>query len=101
MDLETKAKPMFLNHEEPRVWLLTDLENGPMQCYFYTLHFGRSIVVFSNTSHLQMRMKMADEEGKIILRLFRLLTPPPGWKCPKSFILGLGEPWESESDSET
>ena len=25
--------------------------------------------------------------------------PPPGWKCPKKFKLGLGSPWES-SDSE-
>ena len=28
MDLETKAKPRFLNHEEPRERLLTDLEDG-------------------------------------------------------------------------
>ena len=28
MDLETKAKPRFLNHEEPRAWFLTDLDNG-------------------------------------------------------------------------
>ena len=28
MDLETEAKPRFLNHEGPRVWFLTDLENG-------------------------------------------------------------------------
>ena len=28
MDLETKAKPRFLNHEDPRAWFLTDLENG-------------------------------------------------------------------------
>ena len=28
MDLETEAKPRFLNHEEPRAWFLTDLENG-------------------------------------------------------------------------
>ena len=28
MDLETKVKPKFLNHEGPRVWLLTDLANG-------------------------------------------------------------------------
>ena len=27
MDLETKVKPRFLNHEELRAWL-TDLENG-------------------------------------------------------------------------
>ena len=28
MDLETEAKPRFLNHEEPRARLLTDLEDG-------------------------------------------------------------------------
>ena len=28
MDLETKAKPRFLNHEDPRVWFLTDVEKG-------------------------------------------------------------------------
>ena len=28
MDLETKAKPRFLNHKEPRAWFLTDLQNG-------------------------------------------------------------------------
>ena len=28
MDLETKAKPRFLNHEDLRAWFLNDLENG-------------------------------------------------------------------------
>ena len=28
MNLETEAKPRFLNHEEPRAWFLTDLDNG-------------------------------------------------------------------------
>ena len=28
MDLETEAKPRFLNHEEPRAWFLADLDNG-------------------------------------------------------------------------
>ena len=28
MDLETEAKPRFLNPEEPRAWFLTDLDNG-------------------------------------------------------------------------
>ena len=28
MDLETEAKPRFLNHEEPRAWFLPDLQNG-------------------------------------------------------------------------
>ena len=28
MDLETEAKPRFLNHEEPRAQLLTNLEDG-------------------------------------------------------------------------
>ena len=28
MDLETEARPRFLNHEGPRTWFLTDLDNG-------------------------------------------------------------------------
>ena len=28
MDLETKVKPRFLNHEDAKTWFLTDLENG-------------------------------------------------------------------------
>ena len=28
MDLETEAKPRFLNHEGPRMWFLNGLENG-------------------------------------------------------------------------
>ena len=28
MDLETEAKPRFLNHDELRAWFLTDLDNG-------------------------------------------------------------------------
>ena len=28
MDLETEARPRFLNHEGSRAWFLTDLENG-------------------------------------------------------------------------
>ena len=28
MDLETEAKPRFLNHEGPRAWFLTDLDKG-------------------------------------------------------------------------
>ena len=44
MDLETKANPRFLNHEEPRAWLLTDLDgsfanfiwNCKINCYLYT-----------------------------------------------------------------
>ena len=40
--------------------------------------------------------KMANDHGK----RFKLLTPPLCWKCPKRFKLGLGEPWESESDAD-
>jgi len=36
---------------------------------------------------------------KIKLIPYRPKHPPPGWKCPKKFKLGLGSPWES-SDSE-
>ena len=28
MDLETEAKPRFLNHKDQRAWLVTDLEKG-------------------------------------------------------------------------
>ena len=28
MDIETKAKPRFLNHKDPRAWFMTDLEDG-------------------------------------------------------------------------
>ena len=28
MDLDTEAKPRFLNHEDLRVWFLIDLEKG-------------------------------------------------------------------------
>ena len=28
MDLETEARARFLNHEEPKAWFLTDLDNG-------------------------------------------------------------------------
>ena len=34
MDLETEAKPRFLNHEDPRAWFLTDLEHGSPTCCF-------------------------------------------------------------------
>ena len=40
---------------------------------------------------------MADAHGK----LFKALTPPLGWKCPKRFKLRLGEPWESECSSDS
>ena len=39
---------------------------------------------------------MADKGEKLIFKLFQPKSPPPGWKCPKRFKLGLGEPWESE-----
>ena len=40
---------------------------------------------------------------RVMFKLFEPMTPPPGWKCPKRFKLGLGEPWESEgsNDSDT
>ena len=41
-------------------------------------------------------IEMANDHGK----RFKLLTPPLCWKCPKRFKLGLGEPWESESDAD-
>ena len=41
-------------------------------------------------------LKMA---GQLKFKLFKYLKAPPGWKCPKQFKLGLGEPWENESES--
>ena len=38
MDLEIKAKPRFLNHEDPRAWFLTDLENGLCHITFIMAH---------------------------------------------------------------
>jgi len=37
--------------------------------------------------------------GQLMFKLFKSMKPPPGWKCPKRFKLGLGEPWESKSES--
>ena len=37
--------------------------------------------------------------GQLKFKPFQPMKPPPGWKCPKRFKLGLGEPWESESES--
>ena len=36
MDLESKTKPRFLYHEEPRALFLTDLENGMVIQLFQT-----------------------------------------------------------------
>ena len=46
---------------------------------------------------------MAGTHGKVLFKLFKPKTPPPGWKYPKWFKLGLEEPWESEgsNDNET
>ena len=48
---------------------------------------------------------MAGTHGKpmFINYLNLRISPPPGWKCPKRFKLGLGEPCESEGsdDSDT
>ena len=43
---------------------------------------------------------MARMQGERNLKLFRPLTPPPGWKCPKRFRLGVGRGWEGSSDSD-
>jgi len=37
--------------------------------------------------------------GQLRFKPFKPMKPPPGWKCPKRFKLGLGEPWESKSES--
>jgi len=46
---------------------------------------------------------MVDTCGKVMFKLFEPMSPPPGWKCPKRFKLGLGEPWKSKgsNDSDT
>ena len=43
---------------------------------------------------------MARMQGERNLKLFCPLTPPPGWKCPKRFRLGVGRGWEGSSDSD-
>ena len=44
---------------------------------------------------------MAGTYGKPMLKFFEPISPPPEWKCPKGFKLGLGEPWESEGSSDS
>ena len=39
---------------------------------------------------------MADDHGKG----FKPVMPPPCWKCPERFKLGLGEPWKNDSDTD-
>ena len=40
MDLETKVKLRFLNHEDPRAWFLTELEKGtPPEPLFIHKHY--------------------------------------------------------------
>ena len=44
---------------------------------------------------------MTDTRDKVIFKLFKLMSPSPGWKCPKWFKLGLGEPWESKGSNDS
>ena len=44
---------------------------------------------------------MAGTHRKPMFKLFEPMSPPPGWKCPKRFKLGLGEPWESEESDDS
>ena len=44
MDLETKAKPRFLNHEELRARLLTDLKDGSFANFLWNI--VRSIATY-------------------------------------------------------
>ena len=85
VDLETNAKSRFLNHGDPRVWFLTDLEKGAIQehlsHFLYASMIG-SIVVFN--AMLYNTLKMADAHGKIT---FKPLRPSLGWKCSKSLNL--------------
>ena len=43
---------------------------------------------------------MAGTRGKPMFKLVEPMSPPPGWKCPKHFKLGLGDPWESEGSDD-
>ena len=69
VDLETKAKPRFLNHKDPRACLLTDLEQGAIQETF-NRNYGKVHLIKRNIN----AFKMADAHGK----LFKALTPPLG-----------------------
>ena len=76
VDLETEVKSRFLNHEEPRMWFLTDLEQGmvhepPDRNHFLYAKYGAVHCSIINT------FKMVDAHGKIT---FKLLTPPLCWK---------------------
>ena len=55
MDLETKAKLRFLNHENLKAWFLTDLEKGsmhePPEPFFIHKYDVWSIVVFNAMLH--------------------------------------------------
>ena len=92
MDLETEVKLRFLNHEDPRAWLLTDLAKGaihkPSEPLLYA-NIMQSIVVF-NTTFCTNALKMPDVHGNCKIT-FKPLTPPLCWKCLKGFKLGLEE----------
>ena len=53
MHLETEAKPRFLNHKDPRVWLLNDLEKGVIHeppgplfiCKYDAIHCGNVVLM--------------------------------------------------------
>ena len=50
VDLETKAKPRFLNHKDLRVWFPTDLEKGTIHELPEPLLYAsmmQSIVIFN------------------------------------------------------
>ena len=50
VDLETKAKPRFLNHNNLRAWFLTDLEKGTIHELPEPLLYAnrmQSIVIFN------------------------------------------------------
>ena len=64
VDLETEAKPRFLNHEDPRAWLLTDLERGLILGYFYSEPLVSTIVMI-NKNVTTAYLKMVDALGSL------------------------------------
>ena len=57
VDLETEVKSRFLNHEGPRVWFLTDLENGMT----FTVHYKYREPVNPICRHLRCKQEVSNQ----------------------------------------
>ena len=81
------------------VWLLSDLEDGLLANFIWKSYkIGHGNRYYVRKIKLMCKM-MPDAHGyRYEGRSLNPLTPLLGWKCPKSFKLGLGKPWESDSD---